>query len=249
MEEIQLYRRMPSGKAMRFAGAPAREAHAEVRELMKKYEIDSYFEFDESEQIIKGSELETMILLNQVLMRKGQRTLTYDEAMQLGNNFLPRGLYADWGIVVYEKPGENEEQGKILRPEIKRRNWQYPILVHSSSLDLKGKRNIHLGEDTSLIVHGEQAFQELERFDYSGDSGVLRLDRGRYGDSDAGWLGLFYSDEHGRVPWICAFGTTQKTFEGEIVSKIEEEHASKVRKLEERKERAIKIGLEAYRKA
>ena len=242
IERVQLYRKTPSGEAIRFSGKSAEDAYKETKELMAKLGIDSYLDCVNGE--IKGSELRSMILLNQVLSKKNQRTLNYDEAMHLGNKFLPRNLYADLGIAVFEKDGLNNDLREILAKEANKRGWKFPILAHPYSLTLKDS-NVHFGEDDSLIVHGEQAVEELNRFDCGENSGVLRLYRGSYGGWGAHWDDLFVSYESGRVPWIRAEGATQK-FEKEILTQIEKAHQEKVEKLNARKEKAIAEAFKIY---
>ena len=71
---------------------------------------------------------------------------------------------------------------------------------------------IKFGEDDSLIIHGEQAISELERFHYKESSGVRRLDRGRNGNFNAGWGDLFDSDEGGRVLFVRVADASVKNF-------------------------------------
>ena len=70
VETFQLYKRTQDGEAVPFWGTSAEEAFRETKELMKKYDVDSYFEFRDGE--IQGSELRSMVLLNQVLRKKNQ---------------------------------------------------------------------------------------------------------------------------------------------------------------------------------
>ena len=171
-----------------------RAIYEQINGLARQYKgapfLEGHFGFDESVGIT-GSNLGYLILANKALSRQGSRTLTFQEGMELDKKgLLQYGVYREFGIAVYSSEGDIE---KKLVDETKIRGWELPIIAHPLSLDL-GKNGIDVlfGEDTSLVLTGEEAREELKSFNLTGDSDVRRVIRGRYGDWYAYWGALFF---------------------------------------------------------
>ena len=186
-----------------------RKIYEGVIESRKQYGdfpgLDDYFEFDKQEGI-KGSNVPYRILIEQELAKQGQRTPTSYEAMQLDKKgLLTNGVYRDFGIAIYDNSNPNKNLAEKLIGQAKKRNWKLPVLAHFSGLDFdKESRLYKFTDDDSLIIYGNEAVEELENFDYKGNSGVQGLNRDTGGGWIANWDNLFVSDSGGRVDWKCA---------------------------------------------
>ena len=236
-----------SGLAIPYRGQPAQEGHEGVLELRKQYASipQSYWVFDEKEGVINGSTIRDLILLNQVLAPKSQRTLTFEEGMSLDSRKkLSNGVYRDFGLVLYSPENPNSEIAAARVEQAEARGWKLPVLAHPSSLTL-GKTGIEIlfGDNDSLIVHGEEAVKSLERFNYVYNSGVCRFGRDTFGDWDAGWLDLASSSAGGRVDRVRGEATSQK-FGDYVLAEITNEHESVARDFAQRKEKALTAARE-----
>jgi len=202
--------------AKSLVGEPARELFEAVGELARKYEdfpgLGARWQFNEETGLIDGSNLARLVLANEVLGENVERTLTYDEGMELDKKGkLTNGVYRDFGIGVFSQEGYNEGLAKKLIEEVERRGWKLPILAHPSSLRFD-EGSYKFREDDSLVVTGEKATEDLKRFNYVGNSGVRRLGRNYDGGWCASWSDLPGSDADGLVDFVSGEATRDTFF-------------------------------------
>ncbi|GEM_PF-3909284 len=244
---VELPERIPY--AERLIGKNARNVYDGVAELSQRFKDSPYFtkervwQFNEKTGEIEGSNLGYVILANDFLRGQGKRTLTFDEGMELDRQKkFSNDVYRDFGIVIYSAGEPNSELVEQLIKKAEARGLGLPLLAHPYSLAFDEKSNVVFAEDDSLIIHGERALAELEKFTFRGKSGVLRLGRGRVGAWGVIWGGLAGSGADGRVDWVRAEGT-RADFEAEALREIEEAYNEGVKKyfadLEGRRERAF----------
>ncbi len=218
----------------------ARETYEGVVELARPIRNISgggaHWEFNAGTEEIDGSNFPLLVLTNKVLGKKGLRTLTYDEGMYLDKKGeLTNEVYRDFGIVVDNFGEPNSDLAEFLITDAEKRGFKLPILAHPASFDINVKGDGYIfAEDDSLIIRGEQAVEELKRFNYQGYSGVRRLVRGRDGSWSADWNRFDFSIEGGRVDWVRG---TVENLEDLYKKKIEEA----VAEINQRKERALAI--------
>jgi len=169
-----------------------------------------FWKYDPKKGLITGSSTILTLRLDEELRTDGLWIPTAEEAMFLDKNKkLPNNVYRDYGIVVFNDDNPNKDVAKRLIKEANKRVYQLPILVPFKALKLiKTGTQISFNKDAEAIISGEEAKQYLENeFGHKGESGVCRLYRGRNGDWGAYWNGLDYSDDVGRVDFVCGEAT------------------------------------------
>ncbi len=197
-----------------------RELREGVQKLKGQYSklpgLDTHFQFD-TEKGITGSNLPYIVLANMVLAEKGKRTPAFWEAMQLKKGILTNGVYRDYGLALYDGSNPNSELAEGLVKLAKENGFELPVLIHPLSLHPNKKNGVYtFDRDDSLIISGEDAKQELSKFNFVGNSGVRGLGRVNGGGWGAGWGDLLDSGSNGRVDWSCAEGT-QKNLEAQAI--------------------------------
>jgi hypothetical protein len=220
----------------------AREVALGVDELAKQYPNlpQSYWKFNETTGEINGSYLHKLILANEFLAEKGARTPTFYEGMQLDRKGkLTNGVYRDYGVCLYDEREPNSKTAEMLVKEAKKRGWELPVLAHPRSLKLSSKgSDVLFSDDTSLVIFGQEARDELKNFGYVGKSGVCGVDRYRGSGWLANWNDLGSSNDDGRVDWICR-EATRENFDAELIAEAEREYAEQIKVLNKRKAQAL----------
>ncbi len=170
--------------------------------------FSGHWGFDRETGLINGSSLLYLILANnpEVLGSMGLRTPTYEEGRRLDSqNRLTNGVYRDFELVGYDLRNPNADVANVLMKSANGRIG-FPFKAHPKSLKLIGANTQYgLGiafADISGVITGEKAQNAIDSCNYKSDSGVRRLYRGNW-FWYAGWDSLAYSDDIGRVDWVC----------------------------------------------
>ena len=237
-----------------FRGNDAQEVYKAVKgRIARDFKDDApkfngYFEFNEETGEINGSSLYHGVLINDELRQVGLWFPTFVEGRQLDKaGKLSNGVYRDYGVIVYDETTPNSNVAKKLVAESKKKNWNLPVIAPFKSLTLGNGAIIGFNQNTQDLVTGDEAVQYLkDNFNYVGDSGVQRLYLGRNGYWDANLNGLVYSDDYGRVDWVCG-EATQKNLESAVLSEVDEIGRKELEQVKEKISKARESALTVLR--
>lgn len=216
----------PSNKKRNFVyseplkGDLARQVYEEGRQIVAKdYKnapaFNGYRKYDEKKGEIIGSSTFWGIVDDNVLRRQGLWLPGLQEARKLGElGKLTKGVYRDFGVVVYNDEDYNTEIGGFLVSEAKKRSLKLPLILPFRALDLRKAENNYgveavLIDELDGVISGDEVIESIKGLHYKVDSGVHRLGRGRYGNWSADWDLLANSDDGGRVDRFCGEATRE----------------------------------------
>jgi len=154
---------------------------------------------------------------------------------------LQKGIYRNYGLIVYSNGVPNEEIAQSLVPQAEQLGLELPLVVPFSSLDYVIVKNRDFRVDVSFVespvgvISGKEAIEQIDSLGYKADSGVHWLNRGRVG----GWVADWYfkgivSNFVARVDWVCG-KATRVDLERAHDSLMEREYSERIRKLGDEK--------------
>jgi hypothetical protein len=150
---------------------------------------------------------------------------------------LEKGVYRDYSIAVYNDGEPNKAIARTLVSQAKGLDLELPLIVPFRALDYNYNTKEN-GVDVSFvqspkgIISGKEAQRIIYSFNYQGNSGVRRLVRGRDGLWGTIWDWLDYSDDLGRVDWVCG-EATQKILKKAYSKLSERKYGERIRELRE----------------
>ena len=248
-QDITIVRNLGNGNFI-YGARPSLETQRHLYELSISAPEDAnipefksgYWEFDE-ETGINGSSTYLALRFDKCSLRPfGLWLPELLEAKTLkSQGKLEKGVYRDYGIVVFNDKNPDEDVAKALVSQARIMGLQLPLIAPFRALDysVNGKQiNPFFVQSSQGIISGESARREIDLFDYKGDSGVcgLYLDRNLDLYSDGG--GLDNAVDDGRVDWVCG-ETHRAELEGSFDALLEREYGKEMRRKRESFQRLL----------
>lgn len=198
-----------------------------------------HWKFDEKEGIMGSSTFLALRLDKEALRPRGLWLpgLLEGKVLDLQKK-LSNGVYRDCGVIVYNAENSNSEIARSLVSQAESLGLKLPLIVPFGALDYipQGKEvRLFLVDfatpSEKVIIQGKEAQKRINSLEYKGNSGVQRLLRVKGGNWYAAWNYLDFSDDGGRVDWVCGEAETNKliTSFNHIVNKRYSKEINKLR--------------------
>jgi hypothetical protein len=206
--------------------------------------FNHYWKFNENVGIRGSSTLLALKYDKRTLRPKGLWLPGFTEARVLDKaGKLENGVYRDWGLVVFTEDTPNKEIAKALSTQTRESNLSLPLVNSFRGLDYNPNSEAPYGIDLRLVqnpqglISGDDARKAIASLDFKGNSGALRLLRSnRYWY--AYWYDLDYSNEYGRVDWVCGEATRADLAEAHRLL-VERQYSGKIKQLQAEQEKAV----------
>ena len=175
--------------------------------------FQEHWKYDDKSGLITGSSTFLALRMDEAVRSDGFRIPTPQEARQLdAEGRLSNGVYRDFGMAVYNDGNPNQEIAKEIISQAGER--KLPLIIPFNALAQRVDESFPQGlvitpsGDPKGIISGDEARQYInDNFNYKGNSGARGLGRVRDGRWVAYWDGLDFSNDGGRVDWLCGEAT------------------------------------------
>ena len=199
--------------------------------------FDRCWKFDE-QQGIKGSNTFLALRFDKMALRPyGLWIPGLLEAKVLDKQGkLENGVYRDYGVAVYDEQNPNQEMAQRLVPQAQDFGLQLPLIVPFRALDYNPNGNqidVSFVQSPQGIIQGKDAQRNIDSLNYKGNSGVQGLSRSWDGYWFAIWYRLDFSDDVGRVDWVCG-EATRKILEHAYSELNERNYGKQIQTLKEK---------------
>jgi hypothetical protein len=146
------------------------------------------------------------------------------------------GVYRDYGLVISGEGEPNSQLAHSLISQASQFGLQLPLVVPFRALNYKTAGRdveISLVNSPKDIISGPEAVAQIAVMRYHENYGVCGVGRSGSGLWLADWGGLGYSDDNGRVDWICG-KATRKILKQALSSLTERKYAPRMQTLLEK---------------